>query len=809
MNTIWNDIRYGIRMLLKNPGFTLVIVLVLSLGISVSVAMFGLIDRAAHPALCFPDPDRIVHILADGEFSGRKELFTYLDCLALREQLTSLSGLATINTAGAIMKKDGWSREHEAAEVSRNFFSLAQVKAHLGYMFSENDSEELKNQPSVVLSHRLWKSHFDSDPEIIGQSILLSDVNRIVLGVAPSWFRSALSLESVIDFWIPMDSWDETENYTFQEVIGRLRPEASIPTLQIETEIAFRKLNLRNPDTLASLKPLVMSDRDYHHVSGYGIETIFLLGIADVVLLIACLNVSGLLLAKAHVRRREMAVRQALGGSHGRIMRQLLTEGALLATLALGMSLLMTYWFTSWVRSRYPAEIAYLLRVDFFNPRVIGFSLSITLITTLLFELLPAWYSCKTDLVPVLKGGRNSHARFGRKLCGLPVLVVLQLAMALVLAVCAGHFLRSYLNIISIDLGFKTENVLLACNLRPNGNIDQNRAFFRDLVARVQKLPGVENVGLGLQLPIHGRDGRRYNVSLHDDNTPTNGRGEKILANIVDPGYFPTMGVPILKGRNFPGELGPSNSRKVLVNQTFASRFWPDKDPVGRYIQLEDLDGDSSTTELAQVVGVVRDVRMRPIQEAPHPNLYVSFGQVTFDRMTLLIETRQNPHALAVPIQKIIQQLDHTVHVYSMTTLAEEVRNLSSGDAFGAQLLGSLSLFGLSLACVGLYGIIAFTVTRRTYELGVRMALGAERQDVMRIVMSQGLKLGLIGLGIGLIGSVILTLALRAIMVGMTPFDPAVFMISSVVVLFTAMLAAYVPARRAAKIDPMEALRYE
>ena len=807
MSTLLNDLKYGIRMLAKNPGLTLVIVLVLSLGISVSVALFGLVDAVGDSP--FPDPNRIVHVSARSKTEDSH--ISYLDYLAVREQLTSLSGLATIRYDKEVLKKGGWSRRYEAALVSRNFFSVAQVKAHLGYMFSEDDSQELKDQPVVVLSYKLWKSHFGSDPEIIGQSILLSNVNRTVLGVAPPWFHSVTDEASSSFLWIPVDSQAKKENDTFPSMIGRLKPGAALSTLQMEAETAFSRLDLRDRETQTRLKPRVLSDRAYRDGGGSGDdpgEDVFLLAILNCVYLIVCLNISGLLLAKADSRRREMAVRRALGGGRGRLTRQLFTEGALLALLASAVSLLMVYWFMSLLQSRFPDVLPENLAIGIFNYRAVVFSLSIALGCTLLFEILPIWYTCSLDLASALRADQSRRSRLGRRLFGLPVVVVMQLAVSLILTVGAGHFLRSYLDARLMDLGFRKRNVLLAHRLYPHGDV-ADKVFFRGLVAEVQTLAGVENVGLARHLPIstYGRARRDYRVSLPDDEVQTGSHGEVIQANIVDSGYFPTMGIPVLAGHNFGEQRDPSDSRQVIVSQAFVSRFWPGKDPVGRFIQLENLDHYKPTKELVQVIGRVPDVGG---SRTPDPVLYVPFGPVhSSPFMTLLVEARGNPHRLADPIRKIIQHLDHTVEVYAMTTLADEVKGMRFIEALFSKLAGSLSLFGLSLACVGLYGIIAFTVTRRTYELGVRIALGARSQDVMRIIMSQGLKLSLIGLGIGLIGYVVFTLVLRSFIPGIVSFDLVVIVISSTVVLGTAMLACYIPARRAARIDPMEALRCE
>ena len=811
MTTLWQDIRYAFRMLGKNPGFTLVVVLVLSLGISVSVAMFGFVEWRLHPPSPFSNSQRVVHLSAVNEATEKEDL-SYLDFLALREQITSLSGLAAVRCDEAILKKDQWSRGYEAAEVSRNFFSVAQVHATSGTVFSEGDSDDLSSQPGVVLSYRLWKSQFGSDPTVIGRSILLDDVSRVVWGIAPRWFHSASSRFEqgpIVDFWIPMDARGEQEDYRLEGLVGRLKPGASIQTLRTETEAAFGRLKLRNPETLAPLKPVVMSDADYRSLNGYPAVTLFLIGIGCAIGLIACLNVSGSLLAKADTRRTEMAVRQALGGSRIQLIRQLLTEGALLAALALGVGLLVSYWLMRLVLSLIPADMAQIYPLSILHPRVVIFSLSITLVGTLLFEFFPVWHACGTNPIPALKGDGSPRSHRGRRRYGFSMLVIFELAMALVLTYCAGLLFRNYLRASFTDLGFQKKNVLLA-RLQPGGNKDQNQTFFRDLVAHVQTLPGVKNVGLGSWAPTDNyRGGKEYRVSVPGDKAPAAGHSQTVQANIVDAGYFQTTGIPVVKGVNFPEQTGPLDSRKVIVSETFASRFWPGKDPVGRFIQLVDLDRDRPATEVAQVVGVVRDVRKREIGETPDPYLYVPWGPAFSDEMTLLVDTQGDPHLLADPIRKIIERLDSRIPVYPMTTFSEEIQNWIRGRAADAKLIGSLSLIGMALASIGLYGIVAFTVTRRTHEMGIRMALGARSRDVMRTVMGQGLTLSLIGLGMGLIGSSILSHILRASLFGVGSFDLVTFAGSSVALLGTALLACYVPARRAAKVDPMVALRYE
>jgi predicted permease len=809
MNTLFNDIKYSLRMLAKQPGLTLLIVLVLSLGISVSIAMFTLVDGWLHPQSPFSDPHRIVHLFAFADSTPwRQDELTYLECVALREQLNALSGLAALNYNETTLKGDQWSREIITAEVSPNFFSVSRITAFLGRLVTDNKHTE----PCVILGHRFWKTHFGSDPTIIGRSILLGNTNRIVLGVVPPSFYSVgrpweLGEDSV-DVWIPMCTGDEKE---FKQVIGRLKPGATIQTLQMEAQIAFQRLKLKGKNNLGPLKPKVVSDYQYRSIPGYPAPAIFLTGIANVILLIACLNVSGLLLAKADIRRNEMAVRQALGASRMRLMCQLLIEGGMLAALALGCSLVIAYGIRKLMVSFFlPVDMAYILKATWLGSRAVGFSLSITLCSTLLFQFLPGWYTCRFNILPVLKADRSYYARGRQSLFGLPMLVVSQLAMALVLTVCTGLLLRSYLKADAMNLGFHNTRVLQATGLRPSGTTDQRKAFFRDLVTHTKVLAGVKNVGLGLWTPLRGRRNQQeYHVSLVGEEPTQAKESQRIQSNIVDAGYFPTTGIPILKGRNFIEQVTPSNSQQVIVNETFVARFWPNQDPIGRFIALENKDHDHAITEAVQVVGVVPDLKGRPLGKPPQPTLYIPLGQAFANSMTLLVETYGDPHLLADPIRKIIQQLDQNIDVYPMTTLAEDIRILTTGHRIFAKIMGSLSLMGMSLAGIGLYGIVAFVVSRRTHELGIRMALGARQQDVIATVMKHGFKLCLIGFALGLGGAFLLSLALRAVLFEVISFDTIVYTGASLVLTGTAALACYLPARRAAKIDPMEALRYE
>jgi len=390
----------------------------------------------------------------------------------------------------------------------------------------------------------------------------------------------------------------------------------------------------------------------------------------------------------------------------------------------------------------------------------------------------------------------------------MPMLVVSQLSIVLILLVCAGLLLRSLVKANSVDiLGFQKKNVLKA-KLGLDRDTDHNKILLRDMANQVRTLPGVQNVGLGLRAPTEfTRYWREYEVSSTGGESSSDGYRETIRVNVVDPGYFSTAGISILSGRNFSERVDPLDSRKVIINETFASRFWPDKDPVGRFIQL--VDHDHSTTEVAQVIGMVPDIVKYHVGRAPDSELYIPLDDPCPRELTLLVKTQGDPRLLADPVSRMIRGLDSTIEVHAMTTLAQEARELTANQRLVARLVGLWALAGMGLASIGLYGIVAFTVSRRTRELGIHMALGAQRQDIMRMVMVQGLKLSLIGSGLGLIGSLVISRILFTSLHGISPFDPIAFAGAAGVLIGTALLACYMPARRAARIDPMEALRYE
>jgi predicted permease len=804
MRTFFCDIKYGLRMLARRPGLTLVIILTLTIGISVNTALFSFVDWLWLRSSPFSNPDRIVRFFATSAH-GRQRTFSYSDYLDLQSQMPSFDGLAAVEYRGASLRGEPWCKSLLVGSVSRNFFSVLGVQAVKGHVFSERDDRERQSLPGVVISHRLWKSQFNSDPNLVGRSIELTGTSRVVLGVAPPSF-TGVRRSTPTDIWYSVETWDKPEkrppiDRSFM-LLGRLGPNADIQSARAEARVAFERLELKDLSTLEDLNPLLLTEPECRAEEA-GSSSLFLLSVALVILVIAFANISGLLLVRAEARATEMAVRQTLGCTRVRLIRQLLTEGWLLSLFSAGCSLLLVYWVVGLSRAFLPPALADPDAGICLNPQVVGFSVVLSFVATGLFGLAPAFRGLSTNLLSALRAGTLHASQTRRTFFGLNTLVVCQLALALVLTVVASLLLHSFLKLTAVDLGFERKNILLA-EVYPACPRNKLEAFYRDLRLQVLSLPGVKNASFAFHEPFGGsRGGYSRIVSLLDSTKGPSGSGVAVNCNIVDAHYFETLSIQFLRGRGFTEQDVQSGSRSVVINETMARRFWPDKDPVGQIIAL-----GSDAKDTARVIGVVRNGRYHNVAVSMQSYMFIPFSQDKY-QMMLLVETRGNAHALIEPVRKTIRRANPNMSLYPMTTLGDSIRNNTLDEEIDAGFAGSLSLLGLFLAAVGLYGVIAFTVSRRTHELGIRMAVGAGYHDIMRLVLWQGFKLCLIGLGIGLVGALIAGQAIKAALYGISPLDPTALIASFFVLMATTVFACYLPARRAAKIDPMEALRYE
>jgi len=750
----------------------------------------------------FADPDRVIRIFGSTPQYKQDDL-SYADYLDLREQMQTVSGLATIERVGTVLVQGDETEDLRADIVSRNFFSVMGIQAHLGRFFSESDEPALKNTDTVVLSHRLWQRRFGGDPNLVGRSIVLSHRTLVVLAIASVDFNGLERLNPA-EVWYPFENYRDIGTSWEQRslgVVGRLKSGYTVAQAQTEAETIFRRLDFRDAASRAPLRALVQTEARVQF-ERTGTLGLLLLGIVGTVLLLACTNVSSMLLARAEVRAREMAVRSALGCGRWRLVRQLLAESLVLSLIAMAVSLLLASWLVSvWPALLPPSAASAIALVVHFDGRAVAFTTAISLLTIVLFGLAPALYASRPDLVAVLKGSSAGGRGAGRR--GLSALVVGQTTVALVLMVMAALLTRSLLAYYTADIGFERKEILLV-SLNA-GNEEQGRILRRQLKERVLALPGVKRVSVARVVPF-SLSGLGASKKIFPLNRATSAPqdGWSVKFNAIDPEYFGLLGMSVLRGRDFNERDDKSSARVMLINETMADKFWPNEDPVGQLVRLGSLTG-----EAVQIIGVVGDTRIVNIDEEAQPYLFLSLAQYYHWEMILMVESAVKAAALAGPVRAELSQLGINPSQSDISTMKEYIRFRLSGEEFLAKATVTFGLLDLFLASLGLYGVLNYTVSRRTRGIGIRIALGAPRREVLALVLRRGMMMATLGAGLGFPIALAAGHALRGLLYAVSPLDPLSITVSLAIVLAVALLACYIPARRAAKIDPMEALRYE
>ena len=798
------DCYFGLRQLLRNPAVTVIAVSSLAIGITLNSAIFSLVDGLWLRSKSFADPSRVLRIFGSTPQYKHADL-SFQDWLDLRTQMQSVSDLAFNERRGAFLVGEEGPELLRADIVSRNFFSVLGIKPHLGRFFSETDERDLKNMPTVVMSHRLWQRRFGGDTNLVGKSIVLTGESMIVLGIAPPGFNGLERLNPR-EVWYPVETWSvmgTAREDRSLDVVGRLRSGCTVEQAQSEAEAIFRRLELRDTASRVPLRALVQTEASFQF-ERTGTLGLLLLGIVGTILFLACANVSSLLLARAEVRAREMAVRSALGGSRWRLVRQLLAEGLVLALIATAVSLLLAKWLISAWPSLLPPDmvgpVALVVRLD---GRVVAFTVALSLLTVFLFGLAPAAQASKPDLLPALKRDL-ALGEPGRKHTGLNALVVGQMSVALVLVSTAALLTRSLWAYSATDLGFEKREILLV-TLSPVGIEQQGRGFYRQFKERVLALPGVKRVSAASVVPFSpSGTGASQMVFLPEDHSTAAESGRSICFNTVDPDYFGLLGIRLLRGRGFTERDDEGSPKVMLINDTMAKNFWPKEDLVGQSVRL-----GSRTNALVQIVGVVRDTKLNSIDEKPAPYLYLPLAQRYRWESYFLVESALDAAALAGPVRAELKALGLKTARTDMTTMKEFIRAELSEKRFLAQVVAVLGLLGLGLASIGLYGVLAYAVNRRTREIGVRMALGAQRPEVLRMILRHGLVLALAGLALGVPVTLAAGHLIRGFLYGVSPLDPFSLGAAGLLLLTVAGLATYFPARRATQVDPIVALRYE
>jgi putative ABC transport system permease protein len=798
------DLRYGLRMLAKAPWLTTAAILILALGIGANTVVFSILDAVLIRPLPYPQSERLVKAdvfdLKSGDFYGKT---SYPDFTDWSEQSHFFDHLAayedkTFNLAGTLQP------QHLKGEVaSSDFFETLGVKPLQGRSLAS-----ARNQQAVVLSYSLWSHSFASDPRLIGRSITLDGYSYDVIGVMPPGFQFP---DPQTELWVSITSVrpDLREEIVGRgnlemSVIGRLNPNATLSQSQAEIAVIAHRLEQKYPDSnrdlgvrLTPLKEAV--------VGKFRSALLILMGSAALVLLIACANIGTLLLSRAAARQPEIAIRSTLGATRRRIMAQLLTESLLLAGAGGALGTFLAFSFMGVLVAWSPREIPRISSAHIDLP-VLMFTGLVSVLVGILFGLAPAWQISQWDLSASLKqAGRSPEAR--RPLT--QVMVVAEFAMSLVLLTAAGLLGKSLLLLDRVDPGFRTDHLLTVEVYRsiPDESEDANwrnwTGFYQQLLGRIEALPGVESAGATLALPM---EGRVWNTSFKIDGRAFGRLSEQPQADarIVSNNYFDVMKIPLRSGRYFSGHDTKDSPHVAVVNEVLARLYWPNENPVGRFIEMAAFGAGH-----CQIVGTVADTRQTNLSDEPAPGIYIPYTQESMPWQTLVVRTKNDPMGLAGPIRHEIMALDPEQPVGRVATLDELMEASTAQPRFRTFLLGSFAGVALLLSAIGIYGVMAYTVSRRTREVGVRMALGARPADILKLVFGESMTLTLLGLGLGLLGACAVTRVMKTLLFGVSSTDPSTLTSVTLLLCAVALLATYIPARRAMRVDPMAALRDE
>jgi predicted permease len=820
MENLIKDIRYGVRMLLKNPGVTTVAVITLALGIGANTAIFSGVSAFLMKPLSVPNAAELIRPLEVSEDRGLRDEFSYPDFLDYREQSTSFSGLAAEDMIQAAVDTENQNDVVWGQVVSANYFDVLQVKPILGRGFIPGEDKTAGANHVVVLSHSFWQRRMASDPNIVGKTVQLNDRAYEVIGITPDYFvgtKFALAL----DFWTPISMAEELRrdpgllaerDSHWMNVIGRLKPGVSVEQASAEFDTVAARLNQAYPNMrAATTKAQVLTETDGRWED---MGTVFksasaiAMAIVGLILLIACANVANLMLARAAGRRKEIGIRLALGANRARLVRQLLTESMLLSIVGGGLGLLLAFWVTKLMEGFIPV-LEYNIVSNFFalDSRALVFTLIVSLGTGLIFGLAPAWHSSNPELVPVLKGGAESARRKKRRGLGLRnVLVVAQVALSLVVLVCGGLFIKSFRKAQTMDPGFDNANGLIV-SLSPTligYEDDQSRQFYKQVLERVSHVPGVDAVSYARTLPLGDSSNSNGPILKEGETLAKGSAGRVIMTNVISPGYFKTMQIPIVDGRDFDDRDQPKTQRVVIVNRQMAEMLWPGESAVGKRITI-----GVDSRDLYEIVGVVKTGKYRALAEDPKPFFYYAMGQRRPAPTAMVVRASVDPRSLVGAIRSEVQAIDRRVPLSGVKTMDEHKTYALWAPNMAASFSVAFAVVAILLSAVGLYSVMAYVVSQRTREVGIRMALGANRGDVMKMITRQGMRLAAIGVGIGLLLSLALAQVLSSLLIGVSGYDVMTFILVPVLLSVVALVACYLPARRATKVDPLVALRYE
>ncbi|MEW6208882.1 MAG: ABC transporter permease [Acidobacteriota bacterium] len=809
MQTLWQDLRYGARMLVKKPVFTFAAALTLALGIGANTAIFSVVNAVLLRSLPYREPHRLMKIEnAPESGSGAVAVFLHgVELLGWRDQARSFEHIAAYNLVGNGVNLAGDDPERvKAAEVTNNFFSAIGIEPHTGRAFASEEAGRV-----AVISHQLWQRRFNSDPDIAGQSISLNGKPATIVGVAPPAFR----YPDESDLWVPISMGEDrifNERVFSFQVVGRLDPAVTLEQARAEMSVLSESLYQQYSIPESERKPIEIIPLLDQLVRDFRPALLILFGAVGFVLLIACANVANLLLARAAARQKEMAIRAALGASRLRLMRQTLVESLLLALAGNAMGLLMAWWGIDLLISISPGDIPRMeeARLDL---TVLGFTMLLSLVTGVLSGLAPALHSSKTDLTHALKEGASQSKSF-RLLQIKSLLIIAEVALSIVLLAGAGLLIRSFARLQSVDPGFNPRGVLTLALDLPDAKYPGNAqkvAFYQQVIERLKALPQAQYVGAINSLPLGQSPTANLRFTLEGKASPEKtdrySTGDDFIGALaISPDYFLAMGVPLLQGRLFNERDTKTAQPVVIINQAVARKYWPDENPVGKRITME---GEKIPREIVGVAGRVRQGGLEGEEWEEMYLPYLQAGELPLGAPSALVIRAEDPMKIIATARREIQSLDGDLPLYDIKTMEQRLAQSLAQRRFTLTLLGVFASIALLLAAVGIYGVMSYLVAERTREIGIRLALGAAPRDVMRAILGRGMLLTLIGIATGAASALLLTRLMSSLLYEISPTDPATFIVISLLLAGVALGACFAPARRAVKVDPMIALRSE
>ena len=814
--TLLHDLRYNVRTLFKRPGLVITITLILALGIGANTTIFSVVNAVLMRPLPYEAQDRIVMVWETNQSKAiPRSIVSPANFLDWKEQSNAFDHLAAFRFWFFTVTGAGEPNIYHGARVSADFFPLLGVKPEFGRNFGPEE-EQVGRDHIVILSHALWQRRFAGDPNIIGQPLTVDGEPFTIIGILPASFRFTRVLNAELELWMPIAFTPQQLTREDKSIIvyGRLKDGVSLSQAQAELNGITRRLEQQYPKTNSGWAAQV---NNLHEQSTRPIRpTLLILMVVVVfVLLIACANVANLLLTRATTRQKDVAIHLALGSSQYRLVRQLLIESLLLALLGGAAGLLLAYWGISFLNVILLDRIPYLEKLSL-DVRVLAFTLVVSLLVGIIVGLIPGLRASRLNLSEVLKeGGRSLSEAPGRRRLR-NVFVVLEVTLAVPLLISAGLMLRSSLLLQNIDRGINLQNVLtMQISLPPAkySTAQQTATFYQQTLHRIQAEPGVQSVSAVNFLPLTNL-GDATSLTIEGRNPSPAGQDVTASYRVIDQNYFRTMGIPLLRGRYFTEQDNDESHGVVMINQTMARRYWPDEDAVGRRLQphfptVKVPWRPESTNTWLTIVGIVGDVAEAGLTDEQPAEIYVPYLQNPSALMNLLVRSTSDPLRLVPAVRAQVWAVDPDQPVYNVKTMENVFSQSIAAPQVITSLLATFAAVALILAAVGVYSVMSYSVAQRTHEVGIRMTLGAQQQHVLRMIVGQGLRLVLVGVAIGLTTAFAVTRVIANLLFGVTPTDPLIFILVPMLLVLVAMLASYLPARRAVRVDPIIALRNE